>query len=68
MEGGSKPGICPCCTPSMVPYVTNRGGPMIGAELLSLQGIPVDDLLLTRESDDNMKAPPPNARFDPCEP
>ncbi len=52
----------------MVPYVTNRGGPMIGAELLSLQGIPVDDLLLTRESDDNMKAPPPNARCDPCEP
>ena len=38
----------------MVPYVTNRGGPLIGHEVLSLQGIPVDDLLLTRESTDQM--------------
>ena len=45
-----KPGICPCLTPNMVPYLTNRGGPLIGQEVLSLQGIPVDDLLLTRES------------------
>ena len=52
--GSSRPGICPCLTPSMVPYVTNRGGPVIGLEALSLQGIPVDDLLLTRESEDNM--------------
>ena len=35
--------------------MTNRGGPVIGLEALSLQGIPVDDLILTRESDDNMK-------------
>ena len=53
--GSSKVGICPCLTPSGVPYVTNRGGPVIGIEALSLQGIPVDDLILTRESDENMK-------------
>ena len=48
----------------MVPYVTNRGGPLIGLEALSLQGIPIDDLLLTRESDDQVRCdqanPPPS--------
>jgi hypothetical protein len=38
-----------------VPYVTNRGGPLVGEELLLLQGIPADDLLLTKESEDNLK-------------
>eukprot|EP00873_Tetraselmis_striata_P026775 jgi/Tetstr1/447039/TSEL_034496.t1 len=52
--GSVKPGICPCLTPSMVPFVTNRGGPLIGLEALSLQGIPVDDLMLTRQSEDQM--------------
>ena len=33
----SRPGLCPCLTPNMVPYVTNRGGPLIGPEVLSLQ-------------------------------
>ncbi|KAI0070770.1 hypothetical protein K474DRAFT_1713044 [Panus rudis PR-1116 ss-1] len=40
--GSSKVGICPCLTPSMIPYITNRGGPMVGIEALSLQGLPVD--------------------------
>ena len=38
----------------MVPYVTNRGGPLTGLEALALQGIPVDDLILTRENEDQM--------------
>lgn len=38
----------------MIPYVTNRGGPMIGLEALSLQGLPVDELLLTRETEDQL--------------
>ena len=73
----SRPGVCPCLTPNMVPYVTNRGGPIVGPEVLALQGspadglppacrgrvhhasgacagIPVDDLLLTRENNDQM--------------
>ena len=30
-------------------------GPLVGEELLLLQGIPADDLLLTRESDKQLK-------------
>ncbi|KAL0478716.1 hypothetical protein AKO1_008316, partial [Acrasis kona] len=49
--GSVRPGICPCLTPTMIPFITNRGGPMIGLEALSLQGIPVDELLLTKETE-----------------
>jgi hypothetical protein len=38
----------------MIPFITNRGGPMIGLEALSLQGLPIDRLLLTRESEDHL--------------
>ena len=38
----------------MIPYITNRGGPMVGLEALSMQGLPVDKLLLTRESEDQL--------------
>jgi len=41
-------------TPTMIPYVTNRGGPLIGIEALALQGIPADELLLTRETEDQL--------------
>lgn len=52
--GSSKPGICPCLTPTMIPYITNRGGPMVGIEALSMQGLPVNELLLTRETEDQL--------------
>lgn len=52
--GTGKRGICPCLTPSMIPYITNRGGPMVGLEALSMQGLPVDELLLTRETEDQL--------------
>ncbi|KAF6761679.1 DNA repair protein rad8 [Ephemerocybe angulata] len=52
--GSNKVGICPCLTPSMIPYITNRGGPMVGLEALSMQGLPVEKLLLTRESEDQL--------------
>ncbi|KAF8075101.1 hypothetical protein FPV67DRAFT_1476000 [Lyophyllum atratum] len=52
--GSGKVGISPCLTPSMIPYITNRGGPMVGLEALSMQGLPVDKLLLTRESEDQL--------------
>lgn len=51
----SKPGICPCLTPSGMPFLTIRGGPMIGLEALSLQGLPVNELLLTRETNDQLQ-------------
>ncbi|KAI8823181.1 uncharacterized protein EV422DRAFT_394885 [Fimicolochytrium jonesii] len=46
--------ITPCLTPSMIAYITTRGGPLIGREALSLQGIIVDELLLTRETEDQL--------------
>src|SRR5579862_8061139 len=42
-------GITGCITPTGVPYVTIRGGPMIGLEALAMQGLPIERLLLTRE-------------------
>lgn len=50
----SRLALSQCLTPTGIPYVTNRGGPLVGEELLSLQGIPADDLLLTKESEANI--------------
>jgi hypothetical protein len=44
-----------CLTPTGILYVTSRGGPLVGEELLLLQGIPAEDLLLTKESEDILK-------------
>jgi hypothetical protein len=52
--GSSKAGICVCLTPSMIPYTMNSGGLMVGLEALSMQGLPIDDLLLTRETEDQL--------------
>ncbi|KAF3919922.1 hypothetical protein AA313_de0201806 [Arthrobotrys entomopaga] len=52
---GKSAGISQCLTPTMIPYLTARGGPVIGVELLSLQGLPVEQLLLTRETESNLK-------------
>lgn len=41
-------------TPTMIPYLNFRGGPMLGVEALGLQGLPVDELVLTRETEDNL--------------
>lgn len=38
----------------MIPYITNRGGAIIGLEALALQGLPTEELLLTRESEDQL--------------
>jgi site-specific DNA-cytosine methylase len=48
-------GLSQCITPSGVPYVTSRVGPLVGEELLMLQGIPADDLLFTKEADSDLK-------------
>lgn len=52
--GSSKTALAPCLTPNMIPWVTNRGGPVTGREALALQGIPVRELLLTSESEDQL--------------
>ncbi|KAI9846132.1 MAG: hypothetical protein M1838_001391 [Thelocarpon superellum] len=48
-------GITACITPTGYPFVTNRGGPMIGLEALAMQGLPIEKLLLTRESQKNLQ-------------
>ena len=52
--GSNAAAISPCLTPNMIAYLTNRGGPVIGREALSLQGLPIEKLLLTRESEDDL--------------
>jgi hypothetical protein len=42
-------GLAGCITPTGIPFSTIRGGPLIGLEALSLQGLPIDKLQLTRE-------------------
>jgi hypothetical protein len=39
---------------SMIPYMTNHSGPMVGLEALHLQGFPIDELLLTCETKDQL--------------
>lgn len=48
-------GLTGCITPTGIPYSTMRGGPLIGLEALALQGIPIDILQLTRESQKELK-------------
>jgi hypothetical protein len=38
-----------------MPYLTSRGGPLVGLEALSLQGLPLDELLLSRETNDQLQ-------------
>ena len=52
--GTGKTALAPCLTPNMIPWVTSRGGPVTGREALALQGIPVRELLLTSESEDQL--------------
>ncbi|TYJ54912.1 hypothetical protein B9479_004420 [Cryptococcus floricola] len=52
--GSAKTALAPCLTPNMIPWVTIRGGPVTGREALALQGIPVRELLLTSETEDQL--------------
>lgn len=50
----SPTGIVGCLTPKGQPFSTTRGGPVTGREALALQGLPIDELLLTRESENEL--------------
>ena len=52
--GSGRTALAPCLTPNMIPWVTIRGGPVTGREALALQGIPVRELLLTSENEDQL--------------
>ena len=53
-NGSPLIGVAPCLTPTMIPFLLNRLGPITGRESLSLQGLPIDQLLLTRENEDQL--------------
>ena len=44
-------GLTGCMTPTGMPYLTTRGGPIVGREVLAFQGLPAKDLILTKETD-----------------
>jgi len=54
-------GVVPCITPSGVTFMTTRGGPILGLENLALQGLPIDKLLLTRETQSALRSMAGNA-------
>ncbi|KAI9888334.1 MAG: hypothetical protein M1814_000564 [Vezdaea aestivalis] len=48
-------GIAGCITPSGQFFITPRGGPLLGIEALALQGIPIDELNLTKETNTELQ-------------
>ena len=48
-------GIAGCITPSGIPYSSFRGGQLVGLEALAMQGLPIDRLYLTRETQRNLQ-------------
>jgi hypothetical protein len=48
-------GLTGCLTPSGCAFLTCRGGPIIGVETLKLQGLPVDDIMLSCESEKQLR-------------
>jgi len=55
------PGLCPCLTPNEIPLITCRGGPIVAEERLKLQGLPVDSLTFTRETQQDLSSLAGNA-------
>ncbi|KAJ5657749.1 C-5 cytosine methyltransferase [Penicillium longicatenatum] len=49
-DGTTRFGVTGCLTPCGLPFLTTRGGPLTGLEALSLQGLPIDRLILSHES------------------
>ena len=55
-RGGRSPfGITSCLTPRGMMFLTSRGGPIVGAEMLALQGLPADSLFFEVESEAELK-------------
>ncbi|CAD0094996.1 unnamed protein product [Aureobasidium mustum] len=48
---GAPFGIAPCLTPSGIFYITDRGGPLTYTESLMLQGLPLDRISFTTETE-----------------
>ncbi|KAF7585811.1 hypothetical protein BBP40_010065 [Aspergillus hancockii] len=52
---GRAYGIVGCITPCGISYTTTRGGPLCGLEAFGLQGLPIDRLILARETQNEQK-------------
>ncbi|KAH0268799.1 hypothetical protein KCU91_g9143, partial [Aureobasidium melanogenum] len=52
---GAPFGIAPCLTPSGNFYITDRGGPLTFTESLMLQGLPLDKISFTTETERNIQ-------------
>ena len=48
-------GVVSCLTPNGIPFLSSRGGPLVGLEALALQGLPIDRMLLARETPGQLK-------------
>ncbi|KAF2808033.1 uncharacterized protein BDZ99DRAFT_572902 [Mytilinidion resinicola] len=48
-------GIAPCLTPTGIPFMTDRGARATGYDFLLLQGIPIDKILFTTETDEQIQ-------------
>ncbi|KAJ5605517.1 C-5 cytosine methyltransferase [Penicillium lagena] len=59
-------GIIGCLTPSGMPFLTTRGAPLTGLEALALQGLPLDRISLTRESQRELQDLAGNAMSSTC--
>ena len=54
-QGKAANGITGCLTPRGYPFITDQCRPLSGYENLQLQGIPIDEVLFTSESDVDLK-------------
>ena len=61
----APPGIIGCLTPSGEPYSSIHGRPIVGIEALALQGLPIDRLHLTRETQKELQDLAGNAMTTP---
>ncbi|KAJ5815684.1 hypothetical protein N7474_007461 [Penicillium riverlandense] len=59
-------GIIGCITPCGMPFLTTRGAPLTGLEALALQGLPLDRISLTRESQRELQDLAGNAMSSTC--
>ncbi|OCL14046.1 hypothetical protein AOQ84DRAFT_331743 [Glonium stellatum] len=54
-------GISPCLTPDGIPYMTDRGAKATGYDLLMLQGLPIEKMVFTTETDAQLQSLAGNA-------
>ncbi|KAK4447863.1 hypothetical protein QBC34DRAFT_495705 [Podospora aff. communis PSN243] len=52
---GKKVGLIGCITPAGQPIVSNLMRPLTGTEVMALQGMPVDEMTITTESQKNLQ-------------